>query len=96
MEFFDDGPVKPVRIWSRIGRRPILAAGNSNGDIEMLQFAGGRSRPALRLLLLHDDDEREFAYTAGAEKALEHAEAKSLDRGQRQERLEHRLRRTQP
>ena len=30
--FFDDGPEKPVRIWSRIGRRPILAAGNSNGD----------------------------------------------------------------
>jgi hypothetical protein len=31
-DVFDDGPVKPVRIWSRIGRRPILAAGNSNGD----------------------------------------------------------------
>ena len=32
MEFFDDGPTKPVRIWSRIGRRPIVAGGNSNGD----------------------------------------------------------------
>src|SRR6476469_7654300 len=31
MEFFDDGPTKPVRIWSRIGRRPVLAGGNSNG-----------------------------------------------------------------
>ena len=40
-DVFDDGPAKPVRIWSRIGRRPILAFGNSNGDIEMLQFAGG-------------------------------------------------------
>jgi hypothetical protein len=74
LDFFDDGPMKPVRIWSRIGRRPILAAGNSDGDIEMLQYAGGPSRPALRLLVNHDD-EREFAYTAGAEAALEQARA---------------------
>jgi phosphoserine phosphatase len=74
-DVFDDGPVKPVRIWSRIGRRPILAAGNSNGDIPMLRYAGGPSRPALRLLVLHDDDEREFAYTGGAEQALEQAAA---------------------
>ena len=66
-DVFDDGPVKPVRIWSRIGKRPILAAGNSNGDIPMLRYAGGKDRPALRLLVLHDDEEREFAYTAGAE-----------------------------
>jgi phosphoglycolate phosphatase-like HAD superfamily hydrolase len=74
-DVFDDGPAKPVRIWSRIGRRPLLAAGNSNGDIPMLRFAGGSSRPALRLLVLHDDDEREFAYTAGADAALAQAEA---------------------
>ncbi len=73
MDVFDDGPVKPVRIWSRIGRRPIIAGGNSNGDIPMLRFAGGRDRPALRLLLLHDDAEREFEYTGGAEKSLEQA-----------------------
>jgi phosphoglycolate phosphatase-like HAD superfamily hydrolase len=66
-DYFDDGPVKPVRIWSRIGRRPILAAGNSNGDIEMLRFAGGPSRPGLRLLVLHDDPEREFARREGFE-----------------------------
>jgi phosphoserine phosphatase len=70
-DVFDDGPTKPVRIWSRIGCRPILAAGNSNGDVEMLRFAGGPSRPALRLLVLHDDGDREFAYTTGAERALE-------------------------
>lgn len=70
-DVFDDGPAKPVRIWSRIGRRPILAFGNSNGDIQMLQFTGGKNRPALRLLLLHDDKDREFAYVAGAEKSLE-------------------------
>ncbi len=75
MDVFDDGPVKPVRIWSRIGRRPILAGGNSNGDIQMLKYAGGEGRPALRLLVLHDDDEREFDYTAGAETSLEQAAA---------------------
>jgi phosphoglycolate phosphatase-like HAD superfamily hydrolase len=67
-EFLDDGPGKPVRIWARTGRRPILAAGNSNGDYEMLMFTDG-----LRLLVLHDDAEREFAYTAGAERALDRA-----------------------
>ena len=75
-DVFDDGPAKPVRIWSRIGRRPILAFGNSNGDIQMLQFTGGQGRPALRLLLLHDDKAREFDYVAGAETSLELAAAK--------------------
>jgi len=72
-DVFDDGPVKPARIWSRIGRRPILAVGNSNGDVPMLRYAGGKGRPALRLLVLHDDAEREFAYTAGSEEALAEA-----------------------
>ncbi|HET9509146.1 MAG TPA: HAD family hydrolase [Gaiellaceae bacterium] len=72
-DVLDDGPEKPVRIWSRVGRRPILAAGNSNGDIEMLDFTRHEDKPTLRLLVLHDDDEREFAYTAGAERSLERA-----------------------
>ena len=71
MDFFDDGPEKPIRIWSRIGRRPILAFGNSNGDVPMLAYAGSNSLPALRILLLHDDSEREFDYVAGAEQALD-------------------------
>jgi phosphoserine phosphatase len=74
-DVFDDGPVKPVRIWSRIGRRPLIAGGNSNGDVPMLEYSGGDSRPALRLLVLHDDAEREFDYTAGAEQSLERAHA---------------------
>jgi FMN phosphatase YigB (HAD superfamily) len=74
-DYFDDGPVKPVRIWSRVGRRPILAGGNSNGDLPMLRFAGGPARPGLRLLVLHDDPEREFDYVAGAEQALDEAKA---------------------
>jgi hypothetical protein len=64
-----------VRIWNRTGRRPLLAAGNSNGDVEMLEFTHHADRPTLRLLLLHDDAEREFDYTSGAEKALERASA---------------------
>ncbi|WP_193047727.1 HAD family hydrolase [Mycolicibacterium baixiangningiae] len=68
LDVFDDGPEKPVRIWNRIGRRPVLAVGNSNGDDEMLRYCGG-----LRLLVHHDDGDREFAYTAGAERVLEHA-----------------------
>lgn len=71
LDAFDDGPAKPVRIWSRVGRRPILAGGNSNGDIPMLHYTGPSG---LRLLLLHDDPEREFEYTAGAEQSLERAE----------------------
>jgi phosphoserine phosphatase len=74
-DYLDDGPQKPIRIWSRTGRRPLLAAGNSNGDIPMLEFAQHRGRPSLRLLLLHDDDTREFDYTSGAEQALERAGA---------------------
>jgi len=70
-EFLDDGPMKPVRLWSRIGRRPIFAAGNSNGDIQMLEYTGTPTMPSLRLLILHDDAEREFAYTTGAEDALD-------------------------
>jgi len=74
-DYLDDGPQKPIRIWSRTGRRPLLAAGNSNGDIPMLDFTQHQDRPFLRLLLLHDDAEREFDYTAGAEQALQKADA---------------------
>jgi hypothetical protein len=72
-DYLDDGPQKPIRIWSRTGRRPLLAAGNSNGDVPMLHFTQHPDKPSLRLLVLHDDDEREFAYTTGAEQALDQA-----------------------
>ncbi len=70
MEVVDDGPQKPIRIWSRVGRRPILAVGNSNGDIEMLRFAESSGPPSLCVLVHHDDSKREYAYDTGAEKAL--------------------------
>ena len=74
-DYLDDGPQKPIRIWSRTGRRPLLAAGNSNGDVQMLDYTRHDTRPYLRLLVEHDDGEREFAYTTGAEQALEKAAA---------------------
>jgi len=73
-DIFDDGPVKPVRIWSRIGARPIIAGGNANGDIPMLAAAGGRW-PALRLVVAHDDAEREFDDAGGADAVLARARA---------------------
>jgi phosphoserine phosphatase len=70
LQALDDGPEKPLHIWARTGRRPAIAAGNSNGDLEMLGFAGGSGRPALRLLVVHDDAEREVDDQSGAERAL--------------------------
>ena len=58
---------------SCIGRRPLLAAGNLNGDIPMLEFTQLPAKPSLRLLILHDDGQREFDYTSGAGQALERA-----------------------
>jgi phosphoglycolate phosphatase-like HAD superfamily hydrolase len=72
-DYLDDGPEKPVHIWTRTGRRPVLAAGNSNGDIEMLDFTEHADKPYLRLLVLHDDPEREFDYVSGSEAALDRA-----------------------
>jgi hypothetical protein len=74
IDYLDDGDEKPVRIWNRTGRRPLLAAGNSNGDIPMLHFAQHAEKPFLRLLVRHDDKEREFAYATGADKALDEAD----------------------
>ncbi|HEY2644352.1 MAG TPA: HAD family hydrolase [Galbitalea sp.] len=74
LSFFDDGPEKPVRIWTRIGRRPILAGGNSNGDIPMLDYVQGHPF-SLSLLLHHDDDtgRGDAPYDKGAEAALSSA-----------------------
>jgi hypothetical protein len=63
------GPDKAVQIWNVIGRRPILAARNADGDIHMLWYSQTSPYRSLQLLLRHDDSEREYAYDAGAEKA---------------------------
>ena len=63
VNFVDDGPGKPVGINEHIGQRPIAAFGNSDGDLEMLQWATkGASTPCLALIVHHTDGEREYAY----------------------------------
>jgi hypothetical protein len=66
----NDGPGKPVTLYRDIGRRPILTFGNSDGDIEMMEYAIVPDRPWLSMLLHHDDAEREYDYDRGTEKAL--------------------------
>ena len=58
----DDGEGKPININLHIGRRPILAFGNSDGDLPMLQYTADGPGRRLMLLLHHDDVEREYAY----------------------------------
>ncbi|MCF8033194.1 MAG: haloacid dehalogenase-like hydrolase [Desulfarculaceae bacterium] len=58
----DDGPGKPQNIALQIGLRPIMAVGNSDGDLAMLQYTASGPGPRLMMLLHHDDAAREFAY----------------------------------
>lgn len=81
VEFVDDGPGKPVGINRFIGRRPILAFGNSDGDLEMLQYTAAGTGARLALLVRHTDAGREWAYDRASpigklDKALDEASAK--------------------
>lgn len=62
IEFIDDKAGKPLGIQKFIGRRPVLAVGNSDGDFEMLEWATAGSGPRLGLIIHHDDAAREWAY----------------------------------
>jgi hypothetical protein len=78
--FVNDGPNKPIRIHDAIGRRPILAAGNSDGDLQMLQWTAAGEGPTLELLVHHTDARREVAYDRDShlgelDRALDVAEA---------------------
>jgi len=78
---FDDGPNKPVNIDLHIGRRPILAFGNSDGDLQMLQWTAAGQGPHLCAIVHHTDAEREWAYDRESkigklDKALDEATAK--------------------
>lgn len=80
-EFINDGPGKPVGIYRQIGRRPILAVGNSDGDLQMLQYTVAGPGQRLAVLVHHDDAEREFAYDRKSgigklDKALDEATAR--------------------
>jgi hypothetical protein len=54
---------KPLSIQLHTGRRPVLAVGNSDGDLEMLRYTDGNEKPSLVLLVQHDDADREYAYS---------------------------------
>jgi len=62
INFIDDGPGKPVGINEHIGRRPTAAFGNSDGDLQMLQWTTLSAGPRLGLIVHHTDAEREYAY----------------------------------
>jgi phosphoserine phosphatase len=75
-DFIDDKDGKPVGINKFIGRRPVAAFGNSDGDLQMLQWTTAGQGRRFALLVHHTDAEREFAYDKGASKALDEAQAK--------------------
>ena len=81
MNFFDDRGAKPVGIHLHIGRRPIAAFGNSDGDLQMLQWTMAGSGVRFALIVHHTDAEREWAYDRTSpigklDKALDEAQAK--------------------
>jgi phosphoserine phosphatase len=81
VDFVDDGKGKPIGIHKFIGRRPILAFGNSDGDLEMLQWAAAGDGPRFMGLIHHTDAEREWAYDRESpvgqlDKAADEAQAK--------------------
>jgi hypothetical protein len=66
VNFIDDKSGKPVGINQYIGRRPIAAFGNSDGDFEMLEWVTAGAGPRFGLIVHHDDADREYAYDRGS------------------------------
>jgi hypothetical protein len=66
IDFVDDREGKPIAIQKHIGRRPIAAFGNSDGDFQMLEWTAAGPGPRFALLVHHDDAEREYAYDRGS------------------------------
>ena len=62
IDFIDDKAGKPVGIDKFIGRRPVMAFGNSDGDFEMLEWTTAGQGPRFGLIVHHTDAEREYAY----------------------------------
>jgi hypothetical protein len=81
LNFIDDGPGKPVGIQMHIGRRPLAAFGNSDGDLQMLQWTAAAPGPRLCLYVRHTDAAREWAYDRDSsigrlDKGLDEAKAR--------------------
>ncbi len=72
----NDKHIKPTNIELHIGRKPIFAAGNSNGDYEMMEYTLSGQGPSMAILVNHDDADREYAYMHGTEKAIADAQEK--------------------
>lgn len=72
----NDKHIKPCNIALHIGKKPIFAAGNSDGDYEMMEYTLSGNGPSMAILVHHDDNEREYSYMHGTEKAVKDAEAK--------------------
>jgi hypothetical protein len=82
MDAVNDGPGKPVGIEKFLGRRPVIAIGNSDGDLEMLQYTAAGDGPRFMALVHHDDADREAAYDQGATfGALDKALVEARNRG---------------
>jgi haloacid dehalogenase-like hydrolase len=81
LDFFDDKEGKPVAIQKFIGRRPIAAFGNSDGDLQMLQWTAAGPGRRLMLLVDHTDAEREFLYRVSPIGRLELALDEAHQRG---------------
>jgi hypothetical protein len=62
VDFVDDGDGKPVGIYKFIGHRPVAAFGNSDGDLEMLEWTAAGKGPRLILIVHHTDADREYSY----------------------------------
>ena len=79
LDFIDDKAGKPVGIHKYIGKKPIFASGNSDGDLQMLQYTASNPKGAFMLYLHHTDGDREWAYDREShigrlDKGLEEAE----------------------
>ncbi len=75
VQSLNDKQIKPANIGLHIGKKPIFAAGNSDGDYEMMQYTLSGNGPSMAIIVHHDDEEREYSYVHGTEKALAHAES---------------------
>ncbi|MDF5571052.1 HAD family hydrolase, partial [Vibrio parahaemolyticus] len=62
IDFVNDKAVKPVTIQNFIGKRPVMAFGNSDGDLQMLEWTKAGSGPRFSAIIHHTDDKREWAY----------------------------------
>ena len=81
LDFIDDKAGKPLGINKFIGRKPVFASGNSDGDLQMLQYTDSNTYPSFQLYLHHTDEEREWAYDRESsigrlDKGLDEANAK--------------------